>query len=223
MAHKNLLRDFKRPKNILFEHEEVNPFYGRFVAAPFERGFGMTIANSIRRTLLSSIQGYAITALRVEYVNEEGKNALLSNEFECIHGVVEDTIQIVQNLKNVHLKLLDDSENKTVFIEKKGEGAFTAKDLETDTNVQVLNPDFVIATLNEDASLFIELQVDLGRGYVAAERNLEYIQTIGTVPIDALFSPVRRVNFKVENTRVGQRTDYDKFILEVWTDGTITP
>ena len=223
MAHKNLLRDFKRPKNILFEHEEVDQNYGRFVAAPFERGFGITIANSIRRTLLSSIQGYAITALRVEYVNEEGKNALLSNEFESIHGVVEDTIQIVQNLKNVHLKLLDDSENKTVFIEKKGEGAFTSKDLETDSNVQVLNPDFLIATLNEDASLFIELQVDLGRGYVAAERNLEYIQTIGTVPIDAMFSPVQRVNFKVENTRVGQRTDYDKFILEVWTDGTITP
>ncbi len=223
MAHKNLLRDFKRPKNIIFEHEEVSPFYGRFVAAPFERGFGVTIANSIRRTLLSSIQGYAITAMRVEYINEEGKNSLLSNEFESIHGVLEDTVQVVQNLKKVRLKLLDDTESRAIFVKKSGEGPFKAGDIGIDANIQVLNPDQHIATLNEDASLFIELQIDLGRGYVAAERNLAYIESIGTVPIDAIFSPIQRVNFRIEDTRVGQRTDYDKFVLEVWTDGTITP
>ncbi len=223
MAHKNLLRDFKRPKNIIFEHDEVNPYYGRFVAAPFERGFGTTIANSLRRTLLSSIQGYAITAMRVEYVNSEGKNTLLSNEFESINGVFEDTVLVVQNLKMVRMKLLDEIENRTIFIEKKGEGVITAGDLEVDANIQVFNPEQHIATLNEDASIFLELQIDLGRGYVPAERNIEYIQTIGTVPIDAIFSPIKKVNFHIENTRVGQRTDYDKFILEVWTDGTIAP
>ena len=223
MAHKNLLKDFKKPKNIIFEHEELNPKFGRFVAAPFERGFGVTIANSIRRTLLSSIQGYAITAVRVEYVNEEGKNSLLTNEFESIYGVLEDTIEIVQNLKRVRLKLLDESENKTIFIEKKGEGSITAADLAVNADVEILNPEQHIATLNEDASLFIEFQINIGRGYVSAERNSEYAKTIGTVAIDAIFSPIQKVNFNVENTRVGQRTDYDKFILEVWTDGTITP
>lgn len=223
MAHKNLLKDFKRPKNIIFEHEEVNPFYGRFTAAPFERGFGVTIVNSLRRALLSSIPGYAVTAMRVEYIDGEGKNSLLTNEFQSIHGVYEDTVHIIQNLKQVRLQLLDDVENRTIFIEKKGEGAFTAGDLEVDANVKILNPDLFIAQLNEDASLFIEFQIDLGRGYVAAERNLDYIQTIGTIPIDAIFTPIQKVNIKIENTRVGQRTDYDKFILEVWTDGTINP
>ncbi|MDH4127707.1 MAG: DNA-directed RNA polymerase subunit alpha [Spirochaetota bacterium] len=223
MAHKNLLRDFKRPKNIIFEHEEVNPFYGRFIAAPFERGFGVTIANSLRRTLLSSIQGYAITAIRVEYINKEGKNSLLTNEFESIYGVYEDTVQLIQNLKLLRIKLLDDSENRTIFVEKKGEGILTAGDLEIDANVMVFNPELKIASLNEDASLFIEFQINLGRGYIAAERNLEYIQTIGTIPIDAIFTPIQKVNYRIENTRVGQRTDYDKFVLELWTDGSIRP
>ncbi len=223
MVHKNLLRDFKRPKNIIFEHEELNPFYGRFIAAPFERGYGITIANSLRRTLLSSIQGYAVTALRLEYIDGEGKNTLLSNEFESIYGIYEDTSIIVQNLKKAKIRLLDDLDSRTIFIEKKGNGAITAGDLKIDANIEIYNPDQHIATLNDDASLFFELQIDLGRGYVPAERNIEYIQTIGTVPIDAIFSPVIKVNFNVENTRVGQRTDYDKFTIEVWTDGTIAP
>ncbi len=224
MAHKNLLKDFKRPKNIIFEHDEINNKYGKFYASPFERGFGITIANSLRRTLLSSIQGYAITALRVEYTNSEGKSSSLSNEFESIHGVLEDTVEFIQNLKQVRLKFLDEEETKTIFLNKKGESIFKAGDIESvDANVKVLNPDLHIASLNEDSSLFMEIQIDQGRGYIAAERNIEFIETIGTIPIDAIFSPVQKVNFKIENTRVGQRTDYDKIILEVWTDGTITP
>jgi len=223
VARKNLLKDFKRPKGIQFEHDEVNPFYGRFIAAPFERGYGVTIANSLRRTLLSSIQGYAITAIRLEYVNSEGRQELLSSEFESIYGIFEDTLDIIQNLKLVRLKLFHDLDSKTVMIEKKGEGIITAKDLQVSPDMEVLNPDQHICTLNEDADIIMELQIDFGRGYVPAEANAEYIETIGTIPIDAIFSPVTKVNYKIENFRVGQRTDYDKIILEIWTDGTIQP
>lgn len=223
MARKNLLRDFKRPKTVLLEPEQQDSNYGKFVASPFERGFGTTIANSLRRTLLTSIQGYAITAMRVEYLDKERKNTRLSNEFESITGVYEETSLVVQNLKKVRSRLLDDEESRTIVIEKKGEGTFTAKDLEVDSNIQVLNPELVIANLNEEASLLIELQIDMGRGYISAERNLEHIQTIDTIPIDAIFSPIQRVLFSVGNTRIGQRTDYDKITLEVFTDGSISP
>ena len=223
MVHKNLLKDFKRPKKVLFESEESNNFYGRFIASPFERGFGITIANSLRRTLLSSIPGYAVTAMRVEYVGGDGKTRLLSNEFEGIHGVDEDTLVLIQNLKQVKLKLEDGVESRTIFIEKKGLGNFEAKDFMVDEGVEVFNGSLHLAKLTEECSLFMEFQIDWGRGYVSAERNMEYIQTIGTVPIDAIYSPVERVSFHVENTRVGQQTDFDKFILEVWTDGTIAP
>lgn len=223
MAYRNLLKDFKRPKGITFEIDENNPFYGKFTAAPFERGYGVTIANSLRRTLLSSIQGYAITAMRMEYINADGKQELLTNEFESIYGVLEETLHIIQNFKRVRLKLLDDSENRTIIIEKKGEAAITAADLQVDPNIEVLNPDQHIMTLNEDADIFMELQISFGRGYVPAENNAEYIETIGTIPIDAIFSPITKVNYKIENYRVGQRTDYEKVILEVWTDGSIKP
>ncbi len=223
MPHKNLLKDFKRPKNISFEHSELNPFYGKFTAAPFERGYGVTIANSLRRTLLSSIQGYAITAIRIEYVDSSGTQKLLSNEFESITGLYEDTVHFIQNLKKVRLKLLNEVENRTIYIEKKGDAELTAKDLVVDTNIEVYNPDQYLCKLNEDAEIFLELQIDLGRGYVPAERNKEFIDVIGTIPIDAIFSPINKVNYLIENFRVGQRTDYDKVILEVWTDGTIKP
>jgi DNA-directed RNA polymerase subunit alpha len=223
MLRKNLLKGFKRPKGITFEHSEVEPRYGRFIAYPFERGYGVTIGNTLRRILLSSIQGCAITAVKVTAFKDDGAPHLIASEFEAIPAMVEDTPDFISNLKQVQLKLVGDLEEKTVLLELKGGRTLLAKDLAVDNDIEVGNPDFVIATLMDKANLEIEVQVNLGRGYVPAERNEKYIEVIGTIPVDALFSPVRKVKYAVENTRVGQRTDYDKLMLEIWTDGTITP
>jgi DNA-directed RNA polymerase subunit alpha len=223
MGHRNLLKDFKRPKSIIFERDEVNEFYGKFIASPLERGFGVTIANSLRRTLLSVMQGYAITAIRVEFTDGEGKQEMLTNEFTSIHGMLEETIDFIQNLKKVRLKLDNEAESKTIMIEKKGEFELKAKDLEVDTSIKVMNPDLLLATFNEEAEIFMEIQIDYGRGYIPSDRSKDFVDVIGTIPIDAIFSPVKHVNFTIKNTRVGQRTDYDKVILEVFTDGTLKP
>ena len=223
MARKNLLKGFKRPKGITFEHSEVKEDYGKFVAYPFERGFGTTIGNTLRRVLLSSIQGYAITAVKITSYDEEGTPHLISSEFESIPHVVEDTPEIINNLKKLRLKLPDDLEQTTHIIECKGNGEITGEVLENNSNIVVFNKEQKIATLSKKANFDLELQIDLGRGYVPAEVNEKYIEVVGTIPIDAVFSPIRRVKFDTENTRVGQRSDYDKLILEVWTDGTIAP
>jgi len=223
MARKNLLKGFKRPKGITFEHSEVTSDYGKFVAYPFERGFGTTIGNTLRRVLLSSIQGYAITAVKITAYDEEGTPHMISSEFESIPNVVEDTPEIINNLKKIRLKLQEDEEQKSLIIECRGAGAVTGEILERESNITVLNKDQKIATLSKKANFDLELQIDLGRGYVPAEVNEKYIEVVGTIPIDAVFSPIRRVKFETENTRVGQRSDYDKLVLEVWTDGTIAP
>jgi len=223
MLRKNLLKGFKRPKGITFEHSEVEPRYGRFVAYPFERGYGVTIGNTLRRILLSSIQGCAITAVKITAFKDDGSPHMIASEFEAIPAMVEDTPDFISNLKQVQLKLSGDLEEKTVLLELKGGRTLLAKDLAVDTDIEIGNPDFPIATLMDKANLELEVQVNLGRGYVPAERSEKYIEVIGTIPVDALFSPVRKVKYAVENTRVGQRTDYDKLILEIWTDGTITP
>lgn len=221
--NKNLLKGFKKPKSVIFQKEELNPNYGRFIAYPFEKGLGITIANSLRRTLLSCLQGYAITAIRIEYHNKNGENVLLSNEYESIHGVYEDTIIIIQRLKKVRLKLLDNSKNETIFLEKKGNSVLKASDFKINSNIEILNPNLEIATLNNEASIFLELQISIGRGYVPSEKNIDYIQTIGTVPIDAIFSPITNVKIDLSNVRIGGKADYDKFILEIWTDGSLNP
>lgn len=223
MARKNLLKGFKRPKGITFEHSEVKPDYGKFVAYPFERGFGTTIGNTLRRVLLSSIQGHAISAVKITSYDEEGTPHLISSEFESIPHVVEDTPEIINNLKKLRLKLQDDVEQVTHIIECKGSGEIKGEILEKESNISVINKDQKIATLSKKANFDMELQIDLGRGYVPAEVNEKYIEVVGTIPVDAVFSPIRRVKFETENTRVGQRSDYDKLILEVWTDGTIAP
>jgi DNA-directed RNA polymerase subunit alpha len=223
MPRKNLLKGFKRPKGIIFDHKDEDSFYGKFTAYPFERGYGVTIGNTLRRILLSSIQGYAITAIRITYYDSDGNPTVLSNEFESIPEIVEDTPVIINNLKQVQLQLANDIESETILVELKGRGAFTAGDIEKGGNVKVINKDFHIATLEDGANLEIEIQIDLGRGYVSAERNEKYIDVIGTIPIDAIFSPIKKVKYSVENARVGQRTDYDKLILEIWTDGAISP
>lgn len=222
MARKALLRGFKRPKNIQFEPNEVTRTFGRFVAYPFERGYGTTIGNSLRRVLLSSIPGYAITAVRIACYDSEGNQRFLSSEFESIPGVVEDTPDIINRLKRVQVALAHDIDQKVVFVELEGEQTVTAGRLAVE-GVIVNNPDLPILTMMADAKLDLEIQIDIGRGYVPAENNEEHIEEVGTIPIDALFSPVTRVKYQIENTRVGQRNDFDKLTLEVWTDGTISP
>lgn len=223
MARKNLLKGFKKPKGITYEQSESGPSYGRFVAYPFEPGYGTTIGNTLRRILLSSIQGYAITAVRIVQYDTEGAQHVITSEFETIPGVVEDTIEFLNNLKQLRVRLPNDEEQATFLYEIKGleelKGSFFAQE----RGLEVLNPDLRIAMLNPDVHLDLEIQVDLGRGYVPAEVNERYVETVGTIPMDAIFSPVTKVKYSIEPTRVGQRSDYDKLNLEIWTDGTLKP
>ncbi|MCK5156308.1 MAG: DNA-directed RNA polymerase subunit alpha [Spirochaetales bacterium] len=222
MARKNLLKGFKKPKGITFEHNKVEENYGKFIAYPFERGYGTTIGNTLRRVLLSSIQGYAVTAVKFTCYDSEGNSHFISSEFEALIGVVEDTSDIISRLKKLKIKLPENIESNTLFIECKGERAVTGADLEKD-GVEIINNDLILFNMMSDANIDMELQIDLNRGYVPAEINEKYIEEIGTIPIDAVFSPVTRVKFSIENTRVGQRNDYDKLVLEVYTDGSIAP
>ncbi|MFA5570495.1 MAG: DNA-directed RNA polymerase subunit alpha [Sphaerochaetaceae bacterium] len=222
MARKNLMKGFKKPKGITFEHSLVEPDSGKFIAYPFERGFGTTVGNTLRRVLLSSIQGYAVTAVKFTSINEEGVPHLISSEFEALPHVVEDIPDIIAQLKKLKIKMPEEMEGTVLFIETKGPGTLTGKELELN-NVEIINSDIEILTMMEEANLQIELQIDLARGYVPAEVNEKYIEEIGTIPLDANFSPVTRVQYAIEPTRVGHRSDYDKLILDVFTDGTISP
>ena len=202
-----------KPKCLEVEEETLTLTYGRFTAEPFERGFGITLGNSLRRIMIASLQGAAITAVRIDGI---------LHEFSTIPGVREDVTEIVLNLKEARLKLHSDGP-ETVYIKAKGEGAVTAKDIIVNSNVEVLNPELHIATLSADATLHMELTVNRGRGYCPAEKNRHPNQPIGTIPIDSIFSPIRKVNYNITHARVGQITDYDKLSLEVWTDGSISP
>lgn len=206
-------RDLIRPRGIQIDQESLTEFYGRFSCEPLERGYGITLGNSLRRVLLSSLQGAAITAIRVE-------GAL--HEFTTIGDVVEDVTDIILNLKEVVLKAAT-AKTYTVRIDKEGPGPVYARDIAVVDGLQVLNPDHLIATLDKKGPLAMELTVNVGRGYVPAEKNKTPTMPIGTIPIDALFSPVRKVNYTVTNARVAQVTDYDKLTLEVWTNGSVKP
>jgi len=206
-------RDLIRPRGIQIEQETLTEFYGRFSCEPLERGYGITLGNSLRRVLLSSLQGAAITAIRID-------GAL--HEFTTIGDVVEDVTDIILNLKEVVLKAAT-AKTYTVRIDKEGPGPVYAKDIQLVDGLTVLNPDHLIATLDKKGPLAMELTVNVGRGYVPAERNKTPTMPIGTIPIDALFSPIRKVNYAVQNARVGQVTDYDKLVLEVWTNGAVRP
>jgi len=223
MARKNLLKGFKRPKGITFEHGELNPNYGRFIAAPFEPGFGTTVGNTLRRVLLSSIQGYAITAVKITSYDADGVPHVVSSEFETIPNIVEDTLEVINNLKQIRLRLNEDIEQETFLYEWKGQVAVKSDDFARTSQVEVLSSGLHVMTLMPDARIELEVQIDLNRGYVPSEVNEKYIEVIGTIPMDAIFSPVKKVKFAVEPTRVGQRSDYDKLVLEVWTDGTVKP
>src|SRR5512136_395766 len=206
-------KDLIRPKRLEVEKETLTPFYGKFTAEPFERGFGITIGNSLRRILLSSLQGAAITSVKIDGV---------LHEFSAIPGTKEDITEIILNLKEVRLKLHTEG-SKTIRVKAEGPKVLKAGDILTGDAVEILNPDHYIATLSRDGKLSMEMVVKMGRGYVPAERNREEGQPIGTIPMDALFSPIRRVNYNVTHTRVGQLTDYDRLTLEVWTNGSVGP
>lgn len=216
MSPKNLLKGFKRPKKIDFVTEVNNPNYGKFVAEPFERGFGTTLGNSLRRTLMSSIEGAAISAIRIEGVN---------HEFSYIEGVVEDVTRIILNLKQVRIKYEpeDKDASKVIHFEMNGAGYFKAGDLAVDSSIEVMNPDLHIATCNEDANLVVDLEIQRGKGFIPAEDKKKDIEVLGTIPLDSIFSPVKRVVFDVSEARIGQRSDFEKLTMEIWTDGSISP
>jgi DNA-directed RNA polymerase subunit alpha len=207
------MRDFQIPIKTEVDKESLTATYGRFTAEPFERGFGTTVGNSLRRVLLSSLTGAAVTSVKIEGV---------LHEFSTIPGVTEDVTDIILNIKKIRFKLHADK-TKTIRLRKKGPGVAKAGDIEHDADLDILTPDLHLATLDKGATIDMEMVVKRARGYVPAERNKEDEMAIGVIPVDAIYSPVTRVNYLVENARVGRMTDYDKLILEIWTDGSISP
>ena len=206
-------RGLELPSRVVCDRETATATYGRFVAEPFERGFGTTIGNSLRRILLSSLEGSAVTRVKIQGVQ---------HEFSTIPGVVEDITDVCLNLKSLVVKN-HSSTNKVLRIDRHERGVVTGADVITDDQVEVINKDLVIATMTEDVPLYMELTVENGRGYVPASERFEQEEELGVIPLDAAFSPVVRVRYKVEETRVGQRTNYDRLIMEIWTNGTVTP
>jgi DNA-directed RNA polymerase subunit alpha len=208
-----LWKGFQKPKRLEIDGETLTSIYGKFYAQPFERGFGTTIGNALRRVLLSSIEGAAITAVKIEGV---------LHEFSSLPGVVEDVTDIILNLKQIPIKM-HTTEEKILTLDVERKGKVTAADLQGDSTIEILEPDAPIATLSENGRLRAELRVSTGRGYVSADKNFDDDMGIGYIPIDSVHSPVRRVNYHVEAARIGQATDYDRLVLEVWTNGTISP
>jgi len=209
-----LWKGFQRPKRVEAETETLTATYGRFTAQPFERGFATTIGNALRRCLLSSIEGAAITAVNIEGV---------LHEFSSIPGVVEDVTDIILNLKQMSITLHAEEGSKVLSIDVQGPGKVTAGQMSEDPQVEIFDPNVHIATINEEGRFKLQAQVKKGRGYVSADRNFDESMGIGWIPVDSAHSPVRRVNFRVEAARVGQATDYERLILEVWTNGTVRP
>ncbi len=206
-------KSLQMPKGIIIDEANNNDHFGRFTAEPLERGYGLTLGNALRRVLLSSTPGAAVVAVKIEGV---------LHEFSTVPGIMEDVTEIVLNLKQLRIRLHSEHP-KTVYLKAQNKGKVTAAQIEGDPDVEILNPELHLATLSEDGSLKMELTVDHGRGYVPADVFRKSYNTIGLIPLDASFSPVTKVNFHVENCRVGERTDYDRLILEVHTDGSIKP
>jgi len=208
-----MIRAFQKPKRLICDLETLSPTYGHFYAQPFERGFGTTIGNALRRVLLSSIEGAAITAVKIEGV---------LHEFTPIPNVTEDATNIIMNLKQIPLKLNVDH-SKTIYLESDGAGEVTSGKIVPDPDVEILDPNVHIATVGEGGKLKIEMRIKKGRGYIQADENFEEDLPIGYIPLDSVHSPIKRVNYSVEAARLGQTTDYDKLVLDVWTNGCIAP
>ncbi len=208
-----LWKGFQRPKRLEFERETLTDRFGRFYAQPFERGFGTTVGNALRRVLLSSIEGAAVTAVKIDGV---------LHEFSPIPGVVEDATDIILNLKQIPLKMHVDT-TKTLYVRVDKAGEVRARDIEADADIEILEPDAHIATVAEHGKLHMELRVKRGRGYVSADKNFDEDLGIGWIPVDSVHSPIKKVNYLVEAARIGQNTDYDKLTVDVWTNGSVTP
>ena len=206
-------KNLRMPDAVVWDRETITESYGRLTAEPLERGYGITIGNSLRRALLSSLQGAAVTGVSIDGV---------LHEFSAVDGVTEDVTELILNLKQINVKLLSDGP-ETLVLEVNSEGDIKASDFAPNPNIEIANPDLHIATLGADSTLRMEIVIDVGRGYVQAEEHEFDEKPIGFIPIDSVFSPVTRVHYEVENTRVGQHIDFDKLMLEVWTDGTVTP
>lgn len=206
-------RDFQMPKRLDCDESTYTSYYGKFIAEPFERGYGVSLGNSLRRVLLSSIEGSAVTSIKVDGVQ---------HEFSTLNGVLEPITDIILNIKGLvirsHSKVV-----KTIYIKADSKGAIKGRDIICDETIEVINPDHHIATLTADVPFNVEMEVSRGRGYVAADQNKKKDAPLGTIAIDSIFSPIVKVNYYVEDTRVGQRTDYDRLILEIWTNGAIEP
>ena len=208
-----LWKGFQRPKRLEFERETLTDRFGRFYAQPFERGFGTTVGNALRRVLLSSIEGAAVTAVKIDGV---------LHEFSPIPGVVEDATDIILNLKQIPLKMHTDT-TKTLYLRVDKAGEVRARDIEADGDIEILEPDAHIATVAEHGKLHMELRIKRGRGYVSADKNFDEDLGIGWIPVDSVHSPIKKVNYLVEAARIGQNTDYDKLTVDVWTNGSVTP
>jgi DNA-directed RNA polymerase subunit alpha len=206
-------RGLELPSTVTVDRESLSPTYGKFVAEPFERGFGSTVGNSLRRVLLSSLEGSAITQIKVHGAQ---------HEFTTLPGVVEDMTDVVLNVKSLIVKNHSE-QTKVVRIEKNTKGLVTGADIKTDESVEIINKDHVIATLTQDLPFVVEMVIENGRGYIPAHEHSPQVQEIGIIPVDAVFSPVVRVRYEIEETRVGQKTNYDKLTLEIWTNGTVHP
>ena len=201
------------PRKLSWDENTLSPTYGKLIAEPLERGYGVTIGNSLRRVSLSSLKGAAVTSVRIEGV---------LHEFSTIPGAVEDVTEIILNLKQLTLRLHGEGP-RTIRVKVEGKKEVRAADIIKDNQVEILNPHLHIATLNEDGKLEMEIEVNSGKGYISAEKNKKEEQAIGVIPVDSIFSPVRKVNYSVEPARVGQETDYDRLILEIWTNGVLSP
>jgi len=206
-------RGLELPTRVASDRSTLTDYYGKFTAEPFERGFGVTVGNSLRRILLSSLEGSAVTRVKIQGVQ---------HEITSIPGVVEDVTDIILNIKSLVVKNSSD-QPQTIRIDRHERGVVTGADIQTEAAVQIITPEHVIATLTDDVPFVVEMRVENGRGYRMAEENFDQEKEVGVIPVDASFSPVLRVNYEIEDTRVGQKTNYDKLLLEVWTNGTITP
>lgn len=207
------LKNFQMPRSVQIDEDTLTDEYGKFTVQPLERGFGTTIGNALRRVLLSSIEGAAVKAAKIEGVQ---------HEFTVVDGVVEDITEIVLNLKEVCIRVHSD-EDKVIHIKKEGPGELTGADLQVDADIEIMNPDQYIATLDKGGVLDMELTIGKGRGFVLADQNKTAEQPMGTIPMDTAFSPIRKVHYDVDNARVGQQTDYDKLSMEIWTNGVVRP
>src|SRR5947208_1713636 len=206
-------RGLELPNRVGSDRSTLTDTYGKFMAEPFERGFGVTVGNSLRRILLSSLEGSAVTRVKIQGVQ---------HEISTIPGVVEDVTDIILNIKSLVVKNASD-QPRTIRIERQERGVVTAAHIITDEAVQIINPEHIIATLTDDVPFVVEMRVENGRGYRMAEENVEQEREIGVIPVDSSFSPVVRVKHEIEDTRVGQRTNYDKLVMEIWTNGTVSP